>query len=97
MSGFPTSPSNGQQVTLNGVTYIYNSTKTAWLRNATTGANLTANSMTVTGNVSAAYFVGNGAFLTGIVSTGGSSTYSNTNVASYLTTYGGNISGTITS
>jgi hypothetical protein len=96
MSGFPTSPIDGQQVTLNGVTYVYNSTKTAWLRNATTGANLTANSMTVTGNVSAAYFVGNGAFLTGIVSAGGDSTYSNTNVASYLTTYGGNVSGTIT-
>jgi hypothetical protein len=95
MSGFPTSPSNGQQVTLNGVTYIYNSTKTAWLRNATTGANLTANSMTVAGNVSAAYFVGNGAFLTGIIS-GGGGNYSNTEVASYLTTHGGNISGTIT-
>lgn len=39
-----------------------------------------------TGNITAPYFVGNGASLTGI------STYSNANVASYLPTYTGNIS-----
>lgn len=41
------------------------------------------------GNVSATYFIGNGALLTGIVASG--TTYSNTNVAAYLTTYSGNI------
>ena len=45
---------------------------------------------TYTGNVSANYFTGNGALLTGIV-TGGGTTYSNANVASYLPTYSGNI------
>jgi hypothetical protein len=49
-------------------------------------------SATIAGNVDASYFTGNGALLTGIIS----STYSNTNVASYLTTYSGNIGGTIT-
>ena len=53
MAGFPTGPTNGQQVTANGILYVYNSTKTAWLRNATTGANLTANSLTITSTVNA--------------------------------------------
>lgn len=45
---FPSSPTNAQQATVNGITYVYNSTKTAWLRASTTGANLTANSLTIT-------------------------------------------------
>ena len=40
-----------------------------------------ANSLSVTGNVTAAYFVGNGALLTGIAA---SSNYSNVQVATYL-------------
>ena len=32
---FPTSPTNGQQVTLNYVTYQYDSTNTAWYRVST--------------------------------------------------------------
>lgn len=47
--------------------------------------------LTVSGNVSATNFIGNGALLTGIVS-GGGTTYSNSNVASYLPTYSGNVS-----
>jgi len=47
--------------------------------------------LTVSGNVSATNFIGNGALLTGIVS-GGGTTYSNANVASYLPTYSGNLS-----
>ena len=43
----------------------------------------------VTGNVTATYFLGNGALLTGIVASG--STYSNVQVATYLPTYTGNI------
>jgi hypothetical protein len=42
-----------------------------------------------TGNVNAAYFVGNGALLTGIVASGGN--YSNVDVANYLPTYTGNL------
>ena len=44
--------------------------------------------VTATGNVTANYFIGNGALLTGITST-----YGNANVADYLPTYTGNISG----
>ena len=47
---FPSSPTNNQQATVNGITYVYNSTKTAWLRASTTGANLTANSLSITSN-----------------------------------------------
>jgi hypothetical protein len=47
---FPSGPTNNQQATVNGITYVYNSTKTAWLRASTTGANLTANSLTITSN-----------------------------------------------
>ena len=44
------------------------------------------NGISVTGNVSGNYFIGNGAFLTGI-----SSTYGNANVANYLPTFSGNL------
>jgi hypothetical protein len=51
--------------------------------------NVTANNVTTTGNISATYFLGNGALLTGITVGGGS--YSNVQVATYLPTYSGNI------
>jgi hypothetical protein len=51
------------------------------------GAN--ASATTFRGNVTANYFVGNGALLTGIVA--GGSSYSNVQVATYLPTYSGNI------
>jgi hypothetical protein len=47
------------------------------------------NIINIAGNVSANYFVGNGALLTGIV--GGGSGYGNTEVATYLTNYDGDI------
>jgi len=43
------------------------------------------------GNVNATYFTGNGYYLTGIVSSGGTN-YSNANVAAYLPIYSGNVS-----
>lgn len=52
-------------------------------------SNVTANSITTSGNVTASYFIGNGALLTGITASGGN--YGNTNVAAYLPTYTGNI------
>ena len=51
-------------------------------------ANLQANAVLVSGNVTATYFLGNGALLTGIAA---SSSYSNVQVATYLPTYTGNI------
>jgi hypothetical protein len=54
-------------------------------------ANLTVGNVTVNGNISATYFTGNGSLLTGLASN-----YSNANVASYLTTYSGNIGNVLT-
>jgi hypothetical protein len=47
---FPSSPTANAIATVNGITYVYSSAKTAWLRASTTGANLTANSLSITSN-----------------------------------------------
>ena len=57
--------------------------------NVATG-DITAGNVSTFGNIAGTYFIGNGAFLTGI--SGGNSNYSNTNVAAYLPTYTGNLS-----
>jgi hypothetical protein len=49
--------------------------------------NITGGNVTTVGNIAGTFFLGNGSQLTGIVTN-----YSNTNVASYLTSYVGNIS-----
>jgi hypothetical protein len=49
------------------------------------------NTVNVAGNITASYFIGNGSLLTGLAS----STYSNANVALYMTTYGGPINANI--
>lgn len=46
---FPTSPTNGQTTTLNGITYIYNVANNAWKRQALTS--LTIGNITASGNV----------------------------------------------
>lgn len=59
-------------------------------------ANTTVGNINATGNAAATYFVGNGSLLTGIISV---SSYTNTNVQSYLPIYSGaigNITGNIT-
>ena len=45
------------------------------------------------GNITGNYIFGNGAFLTGIANGGGGSTYGNANVAAYLPTYTGTLTG----
>lgn len=56
-----------------------------------TGSNLnTSGSVTAVGNVTAQYFIGDGSLLTNV---GGGSNYGNTDVAAYLPTYTGNLSG----
>ena len=55
---------------------------------AVTGVITATGNITSSGNISGTYILGNGAFLTGIVS---GSTYSNSNVAAYLPTYTGNL------
>lgn len=44
---FPSSPTNGQQATVNNIVYTYNSTKGAWVRLSTPGVPLAANALTL--------------------------------------------------
>ena len=57
------------------------------LGTVTASANVTAGGFSTTGNLTAAYLLGNGAFITGLPAG-----YSNADVANYLPTYSGNIS-----
>lgn len=84
---FPSSPSNGQLVVVNNITYQFDSSKQAWVR-VLTGANLfTVNNLTVTGSLSGNLSGGN-VYATGFYWANGqpfvSSVYSNTNVTAYL-------------
>jgi hypothetical protein len=47
---FPTSPTNGQQATVNGIVYNYNSTKGAWIKTVTTAGTLTTGNLVITSN-----------------------------------------------
>lgn len=103
MAYFPTSPIDGESVTVNGIVYTYNSSKAAWKRtvstinnldvsgNITTVGNVTAGNITATSNSSAnKFYVTEGVFWAGNGVAFASSTYSNANVTSYLLT-GANI------
>jgi hypothetical protein len=61
----------------------------------TTGNLSVAKNIDALGNIHASYYIGNGAFLTGISGGGNGTNYSNANVASYLPTYTGGIGGTL--
>ena len=69
---FPTSPTNGQTAIVNSVTYQYANSTNAWTRILSTANIITANTIAVNGNISAAgnvtgnYIFGNGSQLTGI-------------------------------
>jgi hypothetical protein len=76
---FPTSPTNGQTTTVNGITYVYNSTRNAWKRQTLVDLQLTGNvtagrflgtSASLSGNVTADYFLGTSASLSGNVTAG---------------------------
>ena len=73
---------NGSGITVGAsddvATLLYNSTGDVWTTNI---------GITAIGNVTAPYFIGNGALLTGLADT-----YGNANVAAYLPTYTGNLS-----
>lgn len=75
-----TSAANGSGITVgasdNIATLLYNSTSNAWTTNI---------GVSVTGNVSGNYFIGNGALLTGL-----SATYGNSNVANFMANFGSN-------
>lgn len=56
---FPTNPTNGQQATVNGVVYTYNTTVGVWSVLTTTSANITVGNITATSTV----FGTNGSFI----------------------------------
>jgi hypothetical protein len=51
---WPTSPTNGQQVTVNGVLYTYSSALTAWTVTSSGGSLITASNVTISGTLSIA-------------------------------------------
>lgn len=87
---FPTNPTNGQKANVNGVTYVYSTTLSAWtvssmFNEGMTANVISANTVTATGNVSAEHFTASGIITTvGNVSGGNIITVGNVS--------GGNIS-----
>ena len=53
---FPTTPTNGQLTTLNGITYVYATATNTWTRTATASATLSVVTNNFTGNGSATSF-----------------------------------------
>jgi hypothetical protein len=88
---FPLDPTNGQQATVNGLIYSYNSTIGAWtVATQAQSISLTVTSIGASGNVSGNYILGNAAFMSGIPAS-----YTDSNVTSLLASFGSNvISGT---
>ena len=76
---FPSSPTNGQQATVGNVVYQYTTATNSWTRvlgsidsftavgNITGGTVISLGVVEAAGNVSANYFLGNGALLTGVI------------------------------
>jgi hypothetical protein len=84
-NGFSVNYANGQQVSLGGS--YSNAVVANYLASNAAVTILTTGNITTTANIAGNYFIGNGALLTGVVT----SSYSNANVANYLPTYTGNV------
>ena len=89
---FPVSPADGSTTVVNGIVYLYSSADNAWTRFSSPPVNLT-----ITGNLtSSGNLIASNIYLSNLNWANGTpiafSTYSNSNVASYLPTYTGNIS-----
>jgi hypothetical protein len=83
---FPAGPTNNQTATVNGTVYVYNTADNAWSRLSSPPGNLTVlSNLTSSGNLIASnIYFGNIAWANGVpISFTG--TYSNTNVAAYIT------------
>jgi hypothetical protein len=94
---FPTSPTNGQTVVVNNVSYQYSNVSNSWTRILSTANIITANTVVSNGYISAAgniltgnYFIGNGALLTGISTNPAAITNGTSNVS--VVSSGGNVS-----
>lgn len=57
---FPTSPTNGQQTTINGVVYTYSSALTAWTVTSSGGSLIASTSVSATGNVTSGNLITDG-------------------------------------
>ena len=68
---FPSGPTNGQVATVGGITYIYNSTKGAWVRITSSGTNLTANSLTIGSGATSTTTTTGAVIVTGGIGVGG--------------------------
>jgi hypothetical protein len=69
---FPTSPTNGQQTTQNGIIYTYSSALTVWALTTSTTGSISANAVTATANIQGGNLITTGTMsITGnIVATG---------------------------
>ena len=92
---FPTSPTNGQIVVVNNVSYQYSNVSNSWTRILSTANIITANTLVSNGYISAAgnistgnYFIGNGSLLTGITLNPGNIANGTSNVT--IVSSGGN-------
>ena len=65
---FPTSPTDGQTAIVNSVTYQYANSTNAWTRILSTANIITANTIAVNGNISAAGNV-SGTYIAGTLTT----------------------------
>ena len=102
---FPSNPTNGQQANVNGVIYTYNTTLTAWTVLTSTGANVRANTVAATNNLTAAtvsatgnivtqgYVLGNGSLLTGVSTSSANINNGTSNVT--VVSSGGNITASV--
>lgn len=92
---FPTNPTNGQQTTVNGIIYTYNSTLAAWTATTTTGSNISGNNITITNQVSTATLAATGTITATGNITGGNlvtlGTVSTGSITSTANITGGNI------
>ena len=93
---FPTSPTNGQTVVVNNVSYRYSNVSNSWTRILSTANIITANTLVSNGYISAAgnistgnYFIGNGSLLTGISINPSAITNGTSNVS--VVSSGGNV------
>ncbi len=82
MALFPSNPTNGQQATVNGTLYTYDSAQTAWVRTSSSpvGDLTVTGNISATGNVAATFFIGNGSQLTGLSTDRISNGNSNVNI-----------------
>ena len=83
---FPASPLNNQIATVNGINYQYVSADNVWKRVAPGFDSIVANSLSITGNASITYVAATG-FYWANGAPFASSSYGNTDVSAYLSSY----------